>query len=269
MQPRNNEFVRPASPPTQVPITAPVNLTKQVIGNLFVKTQYDSKNPSKKVIHVTNYSLTNGLPSDNLPEESCDSTTDFDNDDVSMSCDGPAGLAEKQPSNFLQALKQVIGNDGTIPETAIKNEQVDPSAPYHVPSSRYQTVAADSTEIPAHKELQILMKEVDGSKPSSPEMAEDRVIIDKLLAEVPKLEMVEEPENVSLLLLPSIGNVCHYLFDTTETRFNLATCVKPFLRGLVCLFSGHCRTQYCKADVKKISCLQEKGETNILCVFDL
>lgn len=193
MQARQHEFTRPTSPQLSF-LTTPNHL-----GNVHVQTHFDNNVPANKIIHVTNYNR--GSVSDSILEDSCDSFMDTDTEDASLP-GNPQADAEPYLS-LRSALNKVV------------NTKPDISDPYH----RY--AQHSSGDLSPRKELQKLIKEVETSKPTTPEYSprKDEFVIDKLMTDgIPQIKIIEEPETTYRARYESEG--CKGpIHGATETGF--------------------------------------------------
>ena len=205
MQSINHDFTRPASP--QLPYLNPITTSK----NLLVQTSFDAAHPANKIIHVTNYN-NNNVPPPNvcaenaaILEESCDSYLDSDTEDnntlpnnrTSGQCDDVSNHVTSPQLSFISALNKVGGCSSGGGGGGVKTENVDP---YHIPT-RFQSPTM-SDGISPQKELKNLIKEVSETSASNVTNNNreyspiDSPVIDKLIDDVPRIEIVEEPETV-------------------------------------------------------------------------
>lgn len=159
MQPAEHEYLRPHSPPASF---------ENAENDIQIQTRYDGS--SNKVIHVTNYNHQGRVLLENFPEDSCDS---FINDD-SVSLPGrPNGEPALESYSFMAVLTKSNENAGKV-----KSESVE--TPYH----RFKQ--SQSAPQSPQQELTELIKSVESNSQ----------VVGKLTAPYPKLEIVEEPENV-------------------------------------------------------------------------
>ena len=176
-QPTKYEFTRPSSPSTAQLNTVP---------NVHIQTHFDRNVSPNGIIHVTSIS-----PSESYLEDSCDSYIESeDTEDISMSGEQKGDVVETYPGSFMSALNKAVASSN--------GGKTDSSDPYHVPINRFQTTLSND-DLSPQKELKNLLKEVESSKPVTPEYSPKEcsvVVIDKLTGELPGIEIIEQPETV-------------------------------------------------------------------------
>lgn len=191
MQSLNHDFTRPASP--QVPYLNPV-----AGKNILVQTRFDGSIPANKIIHVTDlnsnsHSQANIQVDSSILEESCDAILDSDSEDSSIPSKISINDASNSQLSFISALKKV----NSTYHNSVKTENNDP---YHM-SARFQS-SNSADNISPQKELKHLIKEVETSHVNNQDYSSiDSSVIDKLTEDVPRIEIVEEPETVSNFLI--------------------------------------------------------------------